>query len=321
MFRIKIIGAGQLGSRHFQALKGVKQPLDIQVIDPSDASLQVAKERYESVPSGQPHQISFSTSFDRTDDTDIAIVATNSDVRRKALESLFDASETKLLVIEKLLFSQRADYAEVERKLAETGAKAWVNCPMRVMPVYEQIRANIATTQISYRVTGSQFGLVTNAIHYIDHAVHLSGCEEFELDTSGLDRTPIPSKRPGFLELNGTLVACFADGSRCEITCYPSGTAPVVVEIFNEKCRYVVRESEGKLWHAGESSKWGWAEQEAPIPYQSQITTEVIESLLNAGDCGLTPYATSARIHLQLLDPLLELVRSQSPETTEYPFT
>ena len=321
MFRIKIIGAGQLGSRHLQALKGVKQPLDIQVIDPSEASLQVAKERYDAVSTEQAHQISFSTSFDRTDGTDVAIVATNSDVRRKALESLFDASKTKLLVIEKLLFNQRSDYAETESKLAETGAKAWVNCPMRVMPVYEKIRANIAAAPISYRVTGSQFGLVTNAIHYIDHVAHLCGCSEFELDTSGLDLTPIPSKRPGFLELNGTLVARFADGSRCEITCYSTGTAPVVVEIFNEKSRYVVRESEGKLWHAGESSKWAWLEQDAPIPYQSQITTKVIESLLNTGDCGLTPYATSARIHLQLLDPLLEFVRSQSPETTGYPFT
>lgn len=321
MFRIKVIGAGQLGSRHLQALKGVNQPLDIQVIDPSEASLQVAKERYESVPSGQVHHISYSTSFDRTDATDVAIVATNSDVRRKALESLFDASDTRLLVVEKLLFNQCIDYAEIESKFAKTRAKVWVNCPMRVMPVYEQIRANIASSPISYRVTGSRFGLVTNAIHYIDHAVHLSGCEKFELDTRGLDRTPIPSKRHGFIELNGTLVALFADGSRCEITCYPTGTAPVVVEIFNEKTRYVVRESEGKLWHACESSQWAWAEQDAHIPYQSQITTEVIESLLSTGDCGLTPFATSSRIHLQLLDPLMEFLRSDSPETAGYPFT
>ena len=321
MFKIKIIGAGQLGSRHLQALKEVRQSLDIQVIDPSAASLQVSKERYDAVRSEQAHQISYSTTFDRTDDTDIAIVATNSNVRRKALENLFDASKTRFLVVEKLLFNHRADYAAVESKLAETGTKAWVNCPMRVMPIYEKIRANIASTPITYRVTGSQFGLVTNAIHYIDHVAHLSGCKEFELDTSGLDRTSIPSKRPGFLELNGTLVVRFADGSRCEITCYPTGTAPMVVEIFNEKNRYVVRESEGKLWHAGESSKWAWLEEAAPIPYQSQITTEVIELLLSTGDCGLTPYATSVRIHLQLLDSFLEIVRSQSPERTGYPFT
>ena len=318
---IYVVGAGQLGSRHLQALKGVKSSLDIRVVDPSEGSLKIAKERYESVPNGQLHQVSFSTSFDRTDAADIAIVATNSDVRRKAIEGLFDASKTRLLVIEKLLFNQRADYEEIESKLADTAAKAWVNCPMRVMPVYEKIRTSIATSPISYRVTGSQFGLVTNAIHYIDHVAHLCGCTEFELDTSGLDRNSIPSKRPGFLEFNGTLVARFADGSRCEINCYPTGTAPVIVEIFNEKNRYIVRESEGKLWHSGESSNWAWLEQAAPIPYQSQITTEVIESLLSTGDCGLTPYANSAKIHLQLLDTLLKLVRSHSSETTGYPFT
>lgn len=321
MFKVKIVGAGQLGSRHLQALKAIKEPLDIQVIDPSDTSLQVAKERYESVATNQEHRISFSTSFDRTDATDIAIIATNSNVRRKALESLFSVSETKYLIVEKLLFNTREDYAHILSKLDKAGTKAWVNCPMRVMPVYEQIRRSISATPISYRVTGSQFGLVTNAIHYIDHASHLSGCEEFEIDTSGLDRMPIPSKRSGFLELNGTLVAYFSDGTRCEITCYQAGSAPVVVEIFNEKNRFVVRESEGKLWRAGEDSKWTWAEQDSPIPYQSQITTGVVESLLKSGDCGLTPYATSAQIHLRLLDPLLELVQLQSPETTGYPFT
>jgi len=321
MFRVKIVGAGQLGSRHLQALKGVRQPLDIQVIDPSEASLKVARERFDAVSSGQSHHISFNTSLDEGDATDIAIVATNSDVRRKALEGLFNVSRVKFLVVEKLLFNQPADYAVIERRLAATGAKAWVNCPMRVMPVYGEIKKNLAQTPIYYRVTGSQFGLVTNAIHYLDHLAHLSGCEEFELDTSGLDHMPIPSKRSGFIELNGTLTARFADGSRCEMTCYPSGNAPVVVEIFNQENRYLVRESEGKLWHAGENSEWRWSEQDAPIPYQSQITTEVVESLLKTGNCSLTPYQASAHIHMQLLDPLLEFVRARSPEIAGYPFT
>lgn len=320
MFKIKIIGAGALGSRHLQALKSVNYPLDIKVIDPSMTSLKVAKERYESFPSEQNHQITFSPNFEQQDNTDIAIIATNSDVRKKALDTLFRSSKTNALIIEKLLFNDRDDYQKMEQILIDTGAKAWVNCPMRVMPVYEKIKSTI-TSPVSYRVTGSQFGLVTNAIHYIDHVVHLSGCEEFEIDTSGLDRIPIPSKRSGFLELNGTLVVRFADGSRCEITCYASGAAPIVVEIFNEKNRYIVRESEGKLWHTGEDSQWAWTEQAAPIPYQSQITTALVESLLSSGNCGLTPFATSARIHLRLLDPLLELVRSHAPETAGYPFT
>lgn len=322
MFKIKIIGAGQLGSRHLQAMKGVEQLLDIQVIDPSENSLRVAKERYEAVSGGQEHRVSFCTEIGRAEGgTDIAIIATNSDVRRKAIESLLDASETRLLVLEKLLFRQREDYAAMESRLNKAGVKVWVNCPMRVMPIYEKIRADFKDSPLSYRVTGSQFGLVTNAIHYIDHVAHLSGCEEFEIDVIGLDRVPIPSKRAGFLEVNGTLIARFADGSRCEVTCYPSGSAPVIVEIFNQMHRYFVRESEGKFWHAGEEGNWAWEEQAAPIPYQSQLTTAVIESLLATGDCGLTPYAISSRIHQQLLDPLAQFVREQFPETAGYPFT
>jgi predicted dehydrogenase len=321
MLKIKIVGAGQLGSRHLQALKAVKQPLQIHVIDPSTESLSIAKDRYDSFQSTSNHQILYTKNFDDIGVTDVAIVATNSNVRSKVLDRLFDSSKIKYLLLEKLLFNKRAEYEKSEIAFKNNDVKVWVNCPMRVMPVYERIRKNIAKSAISYRVTGSQFGLVTNAIHYIDHVAHLSGCTEFELDTSGLDRNPVPSKRPGFLELNGTLVARFADGSRCEITCYPTGTAPVVVEISNPQNRYVVRESEGKLWYSGESIKWEWHEQTAQIPYQSQITTEVVESLLSNGDCGLTPYVTAARIHLQLLDPLLDFIRSQSLEAIEYPFT
>lgn len=321
MFRVKIVGAGQLGSRHLQALKTVKYPLHIQVIDPSESSLKVAKERYEAIPSGVEHTIAFATNFGNRDATDLAIIATNSDVRRQAIDRLLDVSETRFLIVEKLLFNNRQDYTYAEKRFSATGAKAWANCPMRVMPVYEQIRQEVAFGPLSYRVTGSQFGLVTNAIHYVDHAVHLSNCEEFELDTSGLDCKPVASKRAGFLELTGTLLARFADGTRCEMTCYPTGSAPVLVEIFTENRRYVVRESEGKLWRSDVNTNWTWSERAAAIPYQSQITTQVVESLLTSGDCGLTPYASSARIHRRLLDPLLELIRAQAPDVSEYPFT
>ncbi|EFL50829.1 oxidoreductase domain-containing protein [Solidesulfovibrio fructosivorans JJ]] len=321
MFRVKIVGAGQLGSRHLQALKAVKYPLDIQVIDPSEASLQVAKERYDAVESGVGHAISFATRLRDSDCTDVAIIATSSDVRRQAIDHLFDLSKPRFLILEKLLFNTRQDYAYAESRFAEAGTMVWVNCPMRVMPCYEHIRQELTSDRMSYRVTGSQFGLVTNAIHYLDHVVHLSGCGDFELSLGEIDSTPIKSKRPSFLELNGRLRANFANGTTCEMTCYPTGTAPILVEIFTENQRYVVRESEGKLWHAEASTNWVWNERVATIPYQSQLTTEIVESLLASGGCGLTPYASSVRTHLSLLDPLRELIRAQSCEVSEYPFT
>lgn len=50
MYKVAIIGAGQLGSRHLQGLKGAASSLAITVLDSSKESLQVSKERYEAIP-------------------------------------------------------------------------------------------------------------------------------------------------------------------------------------------------------------------------------------------------------------------------------
>ena len=42
MKTIAIIGAGQLGSRHLQALVAVDFPLTVQVVDPSNEALKIA---------------------------------------------------------------------------------------------------------------------------------------------------------------------------------------------------------------------------------------------------------------------------------------
>ena len=165
------------------------------------------------------------------------------------------------------------------------------------------------------------FGLVTNAIHYLDHMVHLTGCESYTVDTGALDGELEKSKRPGFLEVTGTLVARFTDGSRCEVTSLRTGTAPVLVEISSQRLRAIVRESEGRAWQASEAAQWKWQEAEAPIPFQSVLTAWLVNDLVARGDCALVPFATSVGTHLQLLDPLLAFVRERAPQTATYPFT
>jgi predicted dehydrogenase len=320
MARIKIVGAGQLGSRHLQALQAIETPLEIHVVDPSPSSLQVARERFEAVAKKARHIAYFNQQFIDTGPTDIAIVATNSNVRRQAVEALLGSSDVKFLVLEKLLFDKPEDYTAVSEIISEKKLQTWVNCPMRVMPVYEKIRERLAGKRISYRVTGSQFGLVTNAIHYLDHVCHLTGTNGYALQTDDLDETAIVSKRAGFLELTGSLSARFENGSRCEITCDATGSAPVIVEISTDSDRYIIRESEGKLWHSGQETNWNWTEETCSIPFQSQITTGMVQSLLEHGTCRFTPFEASKQIHLSLLDPLSKFLGA-STETAAFPFT
>ena len=50
-FRLLIIGAGQLGSRHLQGLSKINNDIEIAVVDPNRDALELAHNRYEEMPS------------------------------------------------------------------------------------------------------------------------------------------------------------------------------------------------------------------------------------------------------------------------------
>lgn len=320
---IFIVGAGQLGSRHLQALKSVERPLAITVIDPSEASLKTARERYEGIPGVQTHTVQYLTEVPRSFGTaDIAIIPSNADARRTIVETLLGRGTVRAMVLEKLLFDRKDDYAAVRDLLDRHGVRSWVNCSMRTMPFYAGLRPLFQGRAFTYTVTGSQFGLITNAIHYLDHMAYLSGGLRFTLDTSLLHLPPIESKRKGFLELTGTLIARFENGCTGVLTCLPAGDLPVMIEIVSAETRLLSREWERKAWIARSGDKWAWQEMDAPIPYQSQMTAQVVADILGTGACSLVPYEDSMQLHLQLLEPLRVLLNAQrGAEQDRYPFT
>lgn len=320
-----VIGTGGIGSRHLQALKKVGIPLEIIAVDPSAQSLNAAKERYDSAPKGvEDHKIEYLNKIPmkKSVEIDIAIVATCSDVRTITIKELLKYHTVKHLVLEKILFNNKQDYSIIEKIIKKKGIKAWVNCSMRMMPTYQKIEKYFRGKRISYIVTGSKFGLITNAIHYLDHAAYLSGTTEFQINTAGLDLNPIPSKRKRFLELNGTLTANFKNGSNLSLTCYPEGDTPIIVEIHTDNTRYIGRESEGKAWLTRTDNNWQWEELEATISFQSQLTAVLVEKILNIGKCDLTLYNESKKIHLQMLEPLRTFLNKDiNNKYTGYPFT
>ena len=324
IYSIWIIGAGQIGSRHLQALKTVKFPLTIMVIDPNQESLKITKERYDSTPSGQvSHRVDYLAKIPKkTEPVDLAIVATCSDVRSKIIVELLRSAKVKYLVLEKILFNKKRDYDLIDKLLSRKKVRAWINIPLRMMPTYKSIQKYFKNKRVSYIVTGSRFGLITNAIHYFDHISFISGLCNYEINTDNLDPGPIPSKRKGFLELNGTLTAKLKNGSNISITCHPQGNAPVVIEIHSENARYVGKEADGKAFLARADNNWRWEELEAPIPPQSQLTTVLAEKILNTGTCDLVTYNESKKIHLQMLEPLLKFLNKNSKKKYDfYPFT
>lgn len=322
MTTVAIIGAGQLGSRHLQALNLSEKELNIVVIDSNKESLSVAQSRFESCVGAVAHQVSYQQDWNISGVIDIAIVASTANSRRAIIEQLLATAMVKHLVLEKLLFTQEQDYFAIAELLQKTQTKTWVNCAMRMMPFYNQFHQVFHNTAINYQVFGSQYGLITNAIHYLDHVAYLTGSSDFELDTKSLDNVIIPSKRSHYYELTGALIARFKNDSIALLHCSSEGVAPIQIEIYNNENRVISRENEHKAWVTGLNHDWKWQEKDAPIPFQSTLTAELVASLLETNHCMLTDYATSMKIHLQLLRPLQKFVMSHGLNSeVDYPFT
>jgi hypothetical protein len=320
--KIIIIGSGQIGSRHLQSLRSIEIPLNIFVFDTSKDALKTAKDRYNEMPkSNHEHQLNFINDLPGNDAFDVAIIATCSDVRFSVTKRLIENNKIKYIVFEKILFNEKKQYKRMADLLKKHKIKAWVNCSMQMMPFFKELREEIKNP-ILYTVTGSKYGLITNAIHYLQHIAYLTNCYEYNLNTDLLDSKLMKNKRKGFLELNGTLVANFKDKSIAILNCIANGDAPIKIEVSNQDFRIIFRQNEDKAWISKSKDKWQWKEINATIPYQSSLTKTLVEDILSKNTCSLPAYKEAVIVHLQMLEPLKHFLnKNKRNKYSRYPLT
>lgn len=317
--KILIIGAGNLGSRHLQALKTVKFPLNIAVIDPNKNSLNIAKERYDSIKSGTCfHSINFYENLTPIcEKIDLAIIATNSDVRKKVVVELLSKVEVKFIILEKILFQNLEDYEIIDDLLSSKGTKAWVNCPRRIFSIYQKGRDLFQGEKPYFKVSGSNFGLMSNLIHFIDIMAYITQSTDFSLDASNLIPELKSSKRSGFNELNGEIRVNFKSGSFGSIHCLPNGNLPIIHEIYSETKRLIIKESESDALYYDNNSEMKWIHLEAKFMYQSQATTKIVEELFLNNVCELTSYNESKKLHISIFKPILNYINLKLNQNLE----
>ncbi len=143
MNNIVIIGAGNIGSRHLQGLKNIDFPLRIYVVDPNESSLKIAKERYNSIYNDKCQQeVIYTQSIEKFGELiDLAIIATNSKIRRDVIADLVELNKVKYLILEKILFQKEEDYYYILELLEKQCLKTWVNCARRSVPFYQELKS------------------------------------------------------------------------------------------------------------------------------------------------------------------------------------
>ena len=300
MYNVAIIGAGQLGSRHLQGLKGAASPLAITVVDSSSVSLQVSKERYEAIPAVGEKIISFATTIQELPtELDLVIIATGSKPRAVIVKSLLDYASVKYLVLEKVLFPLLEDYQEIAALIKEKQLRCWVNCPRRMFGMYKHIKELIDTSKPIYMTNANEnWGLCCNAIHMIDLFMYLTEETTYTVETKSLNNEIEDSKRGGYVEMTGTIKVVTPNGNELTLISENNFTGEKNFLIENGDNLFTVSEGEGFILH---KKKYDYA-----VPYQSQLTGLLADELLKTGGCSLSPFELSVAYHTPFIKAMLK---------------
>ena len=322
---IGIIGAGGLGRRHLQSLADLSSDVgEIVVVDPSNQALAMARDLYAASSRTDSPRVRYSPSLaDLGERLEVVIVATSADVRHAVLDTLLRRTEVASLVLEKVLFQDPAEYASALTLLGDAGVKAWVNCPRRLVDPFRALPELFAEGE-ACRVTvhGMNWGLACNAVHMVDFVSLVARSTQYAVDTAGLVEALQPSKRAGFVEYFGELTCLFDTGTQLTLNCANGEATSLHIRIESARRRL-------ELEHGATSvSMLDLTDGRSQIlpfhmPPQSQLTSGVVTELVESGQCGLTPFAESAELHLPLIRSLLAFHNrvAGTPANTRLPIT
>lgn len=320
MYNIAIIGAGQIGSRHLQSMAQLEGKTKVQLVDPSEESLKIARERFYQVyqrESGKIELISNRCIDNLSESIDLAIIATSSNIRAEIIKELICKKAVKNLILEKVLFQTVGEYFTIDELLREKNIPAWVNCYMRSRDFYKSLRNQMSLSKkIEMRVEGALWGMGCNSIHFIDYFSYLTGCNDFNFTGSHLNREIIKSKRSGFMEFSGELAGKNSQGHSLVLICHDKGSAPIKININNGSNNHEIIDCIDHVIHrvfvGGKKT-----EKKVDIPFQSQSTNDLVYQICNHDKCDLTTYSDSMKLHLPLIKVLIEHMKNLSGERVE----
>lgn len=317
MYNIVLIGAGQLGSRHLQGLTKIQFPSKIYVVDLNEQSLQLAKDRYYEMENNPlVEELILKTSIDELPQKlDLVIIATNSNVRAAIIKNIITKCEVRNLILEKVLFQTERDYFEVSELLKQKGVNAWVNCPRRLFEGYQFMKELFPKNEgVFLSVTGGDWGLGCNGIHFIDLLAYITEDYDIELNTQFLSPLLLESKRTGFKEFAGTLIAKQNNGSTITLNSEPLYNGNISITIRGTQAIAIIDENAGKINIATQKNLWKWEEKKLEGKYQSQLTGSVASEIIATNSCGLTSFEDSHKLHLPFIKALLNFYNSIASE-------
>ena len=208
MINIAIIGCGQIGSRHLQALAFLEEEATIYLVDPNAKSRSIAYERFLDVARDNSiiNVLKDSNIVDIDKKLDIAIVSSSSNERYASIENLLQYSKPNYMILEKFLFQKKEEYLAVNDLIEKYHIKTYVNQWVSSTYAFNRFAKVLGEIKnLKMKVYGNSWGLSCNSVHFIDYFDRLiGGLSILKVSNYNLDKI-LESNRAGYYEFTGSL--------------------------------------------------------------------------------------------------------------------
>lgn len=298
---ILIVGAGQLGRRYIEGLYKITMPLNIYVLEKSKSVQNLVDELQSKLTKeNKAHTVYLINNLLlNINEIDLVIISTTANVRYSIISKINIVFNVKNWIIEKVLAQNNNELLKLSN-LIKFQKNCWVNTPRRIMPWYKKIKSKIGNVEkLNVTVTGGNWGLACNSIHFIDLLEWITGENVISINTRNLDKIWIKSKRIGFYEITGKLIVNFSKGSVLNLKCSKNNDNPIVIKLKDKNYTWLINESKGIAIRSDNYIING------DLVYQSKLTPKLVNNILLNKKIELTNLFESINQHSQFLSQLL----------------
>lgn len=309
MFKVLVVGCGQLGSRHLQAISTLEGVDGIDVLDSNSESLALGQARMREIQANALIKFSWLNSINQTHAAyDLCIVATHATGRVGLIKEIVLKTKCAKFLVEKIVAQSTLEYEQLLELSRKNNLKIWVNCQTRTYEIYKRIKSLLNPAEpIYFSVFGGNHGLACNGIHAIDLFLFLDGSNDVESMGSIIDEKFHPSKRGKDLyDLSGTLMAASPKGSQCVVHFSAEGMSPDNAIVLSRDHKFVIDQMKLKFFESHADENWLWREHELKENlFVSHMSRKFAQDILTKDVCDLPTLEQAWPSHQYLLNELL----------------
>ena len=297
---VGLIGAGNIGSRHLQGIAKSKLKLNLFIIDSNKTSLELSKSRYNYINKIKRKTVFSCKLKDLPKKIDILIVATNSVSRKKILLQILKKTKIKYLILEKYTFQNSKDFLVIKNVLKKNKIKTWVNCPLRYMKDYINLKKKLNKKKFHIDIKGGNWNMASTMVHYIDLFCYYLNDTSFNFIKNKLNKKIILSKHKGCLEVNGSIKLRSKNGSTLTMTDDNKNT-PTIINFFYNNGTSTIFWKKNIIKTVNLSNK-KIIYKKFKIMNISDLTNRYIEDIINKNKINLPTLNESSKIQIKILN-------------------